>query len=285
MSHLPEIFRTTNGEKCAPLRRLSGAHFSYLTVDSCFGGKRGIKVVYRISVWLFVPRNFFQTKMAQPSVANYFNTRKRSAADDKATRAKKVLVLDSEDARDSKVRLLDDRAVVFSPSNKLTPKPESTPSARASGMAKKPSRRMVQKRPTSQCSGQRDIQEVFKGMSKNTSESAPVLKQTEVVLHSPESLVNSRHVTPPSSPTKSVNLMDRVKNADKEPTLKEIRQKLSRSNRLAELRASIASYKCSQKKLEEAEKRTARIEDSPTLKSFKTLEFEVNVRYLHFSFL
>lgn len=222
--------------------------------------------------------------MAQPSVANYFNTRKRSAIEDKAARVRKVLVLDGDDKSDGKERLLGDKAIIFSPSNKFLPKPEplaSTSTKKAiTGessdlkMAKKTQRRVVHRKATPHSSTQRDLQEIFTSMTKADSE----IRQTEV--DNPDAIVNSRHVTPPTTPTKRVNMLDKVKNVQQELSLKEIKQKLTRSSRLAELRASIARFKDSEKKLEQAEKETAKVAESPTLKTFKTLEFEVNVRWV-----
>lgn len=226
--------------------------------------------------------------MAQPSIENYFSTRKRSAVDDKVLRAKKVLVLDGEDKNDGKERLLGDKAIVFSPSNKLLSKVESVSSKKAasdehsnSKMARKIHRKALHKKTTSHSSGQRDLQEIFNSMTKATPEiESSVTQQAEVIINSPDAEVNRRHVTPPSTPTKRVNMLDKVKNVEHEPTLKEIKEKLSRSNRLAELRASIARFKAGDKKLEEAEKKTAKVAQSPTLNSFKTLEFEVQLRFV-----
>lgn len=233
--------------------------------------------------------------MAQPSIANYFNTRKRSAVDDKVARAKKVLVLDGEDKNDGKERLLGDKAIVFSPSNKLLSKIEAVSSKKVTTdeisnskiMAKKTQRKAPHKKATTHCSGQRDLQEIFNSMTKATQEieSSAITQQTEVIINSPDAEVNRRHVTPPSTPTKTLNMLDKVKNVDHEPTLKEIKEKLSRSNRLAELRASIARFKAGEKKLEEAEKKTEKVAQSPTLNSFKTLEFEVQLRFVCFNYI
>lgn len=221
--------------------------------------------------------------MAQPSIANYFNTRKRSAIDDKTARAKKVLVLDGEDRNDGKERLLGDKAIIFSPSNKTVHKIENITSASCrkiaggaiadSKMAKKVQRRVVHKKVTTPSAGQRDLQDIFNSMSERND-----TQQTEIKINSPDTEINRRHVTPPTTPTKRVNMLDKVKNVEHEPTLKEIKEKLTRSNRLAELRASIARFKSSERKLEQAEKKTEIIAKSPALNTFKTLEFEVQLR-------
>ncbi|GJQ76968.1 putative DNA replication factor [Trypoxylus dichotomus] len=83
------------------------------------------------------------------------------------------------------------------------------------------------------------------------------------------------HVTPPSTPTKRVNAMDKVKPIARELSFNELKQKLSRSSRLAELKASITKFKQLDSKLEAVEKKTSKIEDSPNLKNFRTIELEV----------
>lgn len=227
-------------------------------------------------------------EMAQPSVANYFNTRKRCAVEDKAARVKKVLVLDGEDKNDGKERLLGDKAIIFSPSNKVVSKTDAIAIAPGrkvinavadSKMAKKAQRRAPRKKVTAHPSSQRDLQEIFGSMGKSSQETEQCdTQQTEVIINSPDSEVNKRHVTPPTTPTKRVNILDKVKDTEREPSLKEIKEKLSRSNRLAELRASIGRFKSAEKKLEQAEKKTEEIANSPTLNAFKTLEFEVQLR-------
>lgn len=222
--------------------------------------------------------------MAQPSIANYFNTRKRSAVGDSIGSAKKVLVLDSEDKNERKERLVGDKAIVFSPSNTLSSSSKKIVSEEGSKviMAKKIPRKTHHRKATSQLCGQRNLQEIFNNMTKGPPEiETSVTQQTAVLINSPDSEVNRRHVTPPSTPTKRVNMLDRVKNVEHEPTLKEIKEKLTRSNRLAELRASIARFKAGERKLEEAEKKTEKVTQSPTLNSFKTLEFEVQVRLVY----
>lgn len=229
--------------------------------------------------------------MAQPSVANYFSTKKRSAVEDaKIERAKKVLVLDAEDKTTGNERLMGDKAIVFSPSNNLLSKTESVSSKKIVNeektilkMAKKSQKKAPHRKATSHSCGQRDLQEVFNRMTKGTPEiEKDITQQKETRTNSPDSEVSRRHVTPPSTPTKRVNMLDKVQNVEHEPTLKEIKEKLTRSNRLAELRASIARFKAGERKLEQAEKKTEKVSQSPTLNNFKTLEFEVQIRFVCF---
>lgn len=227
--------------------------------------------------------------MAQTSIANYFNTKKRPAVDDKTAKVKKVLVLEGEDKNNGNDRL-GDKAIVFSPSNKVLLKAESALIKKIvsdgnsnSKMAKKVQRKGYHKKVTAHSSGQRDLQEIFNSMTQGIPEvENNVMPQTEVKINSPDSEISRRHVTPPNTPTKRVNMLDKVKNIECEPTLREIKEKLTRSNRLAELRASIARFKAGERKLEEAEKKTEKVAQSPTLNSFKTLEFEVQVRFVSY---
>ncbi|KAK9743504.1 DNA replication factor CDT1 like [Popillia japonica] len=55
---------------------------------------------------------------------------------------------------------------------------------------------------------------------------------------------------------------------------------MSRSSRLAELKASISKFKQLENKLESAESKTSSLKESPNLKSFRTLELEVALRTL-----
>lgn len=226
--------------------------------------------------------------MSQPSVANYFITRKRTALDDKFARAKKVLILDENEKGEVTERLNDGKSVIFinnanaTIDNKAAPNNESRKSRAnipTSGSTRKVVRKMGAKRVL-EGSSQRDIQEFFSNIVEKPMSQTTLTEQTsiEVSLKSPESIVHERHVTPPNTPTKVINRLDKISNHIKEPSLKEIRQKLTRSHRLAELRASIAKFKESSHKLEQAEKKTAQVAESPTLKNFKTIEFDVQLR-------
>lgn len=239
--------------------------------------------------------NCYLNIMAQTTISNYFNTRKRTAADDKIERARKVLILDGDKKSETKDRLEGEKVVVFSASNNLsekvqtkrdnalnsaTPRVINPEPSSAPVMARKANRKPVHRRPPTSVN-QTDIQELFKKMAKTPAvQEEPTRAKTEINLSTPESITRELHVTPPTTPTKRLNRLDNLHNVDREPTIKQIREKLTRSHRLAELRASISRFKDSAGKLEEAEQKIAKVEQSPTLKAFKTLEFEVNVRYV-----
>ncbi|KAJ8973752.1 hypothetical protein NQ317_018339 [Molorchus minor] len=62
------------------------------------------------------------------------------------------------------------------------------------------------------------------------------------------------HVTSPTTPKKA-NAMDNVKEKPDGPSLKEIKRKMTRSSRLAELKASIGRFQEGAIKLKEIEKK------------------------------
>lgn len=80
----------------------------------------------------------------------------------------------------------------------------------------------------------------------------------------------------PSSPCK-INAMDKLNCTGKELSLKEIKSKLSRSSRLAELKASLNRFQKANDKLKEIEKKTEK-NTKLQIKEFKTLELEVHLR-------
>lgn len=222
--------------------------------------------------------------MSQPSVASYFSTRKRLACDDlKSTSAKKVLVLDSNSAdslpssihhpdptKDSKLTCTTPelRQIVMQSGNKIN----------NTTMAKKPKQTKIRK--LKEVPNQRDLQTLLNNVTTIESNHTIVQDLT------PKGDVNKEpiHRTPPSTPIKRVNAMDNVKPIARELSFNELKQKMSRSSRLAELKASISKFKQLDTKLQEVEKKTSKIEDSPNLKSFKTIELEVALRYVLFKY-
>lgn len=234
---------------------------------------------------MYCAHKIIVTTMSQPSVANYFSTRKRSALDDKLVRAKKVLILEGNESSEvtSEVteRLNDGKSVIFV--NKPIINSKSAPNHEKFKTNPGAARKIVRKvgpKKVSESGKQREIQDFFNNVVAKPTPPTTPKKQTliETSLKSPETVVQERHVTPPNTPTKVVNRLDKVNDHIKEPSIKEIRQKLTRSHRLTELRASIARFKESSQKLEQAEKKTAKVAESPTLKNFKTIEFDVQLR-------
>lgn len=85
----------------------------------------------------------------------------------------------------------------------------------------------------------------------------------------------------PSKVVVNKNAMDKIS----ELSMNDIKTKLSRSAKLAELKASIARIKEGEKKLEKIQQQKAeKKEDTgPAIKSFKSLELEVPLRYVKYN--
>lgn len=222
--------------------------------------------------------------MAQSSIASYFNTRKRSAIEDlKLSRAKKVLVLDNASGNSSDV--VDDKKLVFStciPQNEThtasnkTQEKEEKKSLIANrivslSVQKSTSNRINSAKKMKNDRTQQSIDDLFGRMSKSSTES------TQKMIESTDA-ERQNCTTPPGTPTKQINAMDKVQEKPTGPSLKEIKRKMTRSAKLAELRASISRFQEGASKLKEIEKTTEKIEDSPKLKNFKTIELEIESR-------
>lgn len=224
--------------------------------------------------------------MAQPSIACYFNARKRSAIEDtKINHSKKVLILDANEHDGSDVLCKNESINVIrsycdlkdvSSSTKLS---ELQEKKKVVGVNKivsnnfnkqKPVKKMVATRTKAlrTPSNNGDIQNLFNNMKSETS------KVTEITV--PREITN--HITPPNTPTKTTNALDKVRDKPDGPSLKEIKRKMTRSARLAELKASIGRFQDNVVKLKEIEKKTSDIPESPKLKSFRTIELEVHTR-------
>ncbi|XP_056634459.1 DNA replication factor Cdt1 [Diorhabda sublineata] len=221
--------------------------------------------------------------MAQPSVACFFNARKRSAAEDiKINRAKKVLLLDNEDscgelAENDKINVVNAESVIkdvlcLQQSNELQEKEKNYQSNKivnnriANRVQNKKVIAVRNKNLKSTCK-QPDIQNFFNKMKNDSNK---VIETTVTAINEEKS-----HVTPPRTPTKNINALDKVGEKPEGPSLKEIKRKLTRSARLAELKASISRFQENSNKLKDIEKKTSQIPESPKLKTFKTIELEV----------
>ncbi|KAF5288267.1 hypothetical protein FQA39_LY04035 [Lamprigera yunnana] len=207
--------------------------------------------------------------MAQPSVLNYFNNRKRTALEDnKIDRAKKVLVLDGNGA-DTKsdifaLKNINNKIITAAPLPKVVTAPATPKLTKKATVAKakkiKPLSNSVPidhllnniRRSTVSCNTEDEKANIHNTITESPSE-------------------GPREFEPPSTPPKSENALDKIKLTGQEPTLAELKFKLSRSSRLAELKASLNRFKESQKGLAAAEKKTI------SLKNFKELELEVNL--------
>lgn len=186
-------------------------------------------------------------KMAQPSVASYFNTRKRPAIDEyKINHVKKVLVLD--DTSTYKEKIINP-PLPSKVSSTLTAKKNDIigVSARTEKILESCARKvLVASKPASRTrkNGNQDIQKLLDNMGRS-----------------------ERCVTPPAQPLNNTN-----------EELNVIKKKICKSSKLADLKASISRFNASSAKLQEAEQRTASVTQSPKIKSFKSIEFEVTLR-------
>lgn len=239
-----------------------------------------------VFVWTF--KSFlFVSKMSQPSVINYFSTRKRVASDDlKSNSAKKVLVLDNDSVEHLAKNIIPAEVIRDCRTTITTPKiPQIVLSVDINkpnqpSMAKKPRQGRIKK--IKEIPNQRDIQTLLSNVGVKTSTPQNVTSTTEVQIRdvTPINEVKKEpvHITPPSTPVKRINALDKVKPTARELSFNELKQKMSRSSRLAELKASISKFKQLENKLESAESKTSSLKESPNLKSFRTLELEVALR-------
>ncbi|XP_044270596.1 DNA replication factor Cdt1 [Tribolium madens] len=185
--------------------------------------------------------------MAQPSVAQYFNNRKRAAIDDHKTEYP------------TKVLLLDQDAATHTPKNGLHGTQISSPNV---------SKIIVKKPETSKIVKSTNLEQ--QNVSRKVIR-APKKKIKAGSNQDIQSLLNNmrnieRCVTPPNPSEK-----------DAKKELDDIKKKICRSSKLKELKASISRFKESAEQLKVVEKKTADLSKSPQLKTFKSIEFEVLV--------
>ncbi|XP_050315928.1 DNA replication factor Cdt1 isoform X2 [Anthonomus grandis grandis] len=193
--------------------------------------------------------------MSQPSVACFFNNRKRAAIED--SKIHQVTRQDtSDDVASEKLPKLQSKEEKIE-ANKIV-------SSGVTSSNKKVIKATRGRKVTKAVPNSANIEELFKKMHKSEPEI------TEIGTELPTKLTEEElHKTPP----KSKNAMDKIKPTG--PSLKEIKNKMTRSVRLAELKASISRFQEGAKKLSEIEKKTSQIPDSPKLNRFKTIELEV----------
>lgn len=245
--------------------------------------------------------------MSQPSVINYFATRKRTAVEESnISRAKKVLILDSEENEANKreiieIKLPDEEQVssrsgVYSDNSKdktvlqkfVTMKELNHNSlekdfkfpqrsrvvaklnfdANKSNQVNVPTRKTISAKPKhKKLNNQIDIQTVFLNMKNKSAVDTKVFPEKT-------NIQNVNEKTPPSSPIKSA--MNNITKSDL--SLNEIKTKLTRSARLAELKASLVKFNKSAVQLKAAEKITQAIQSqTPALNKFRSIELEVQL--------
>lgn len=222
--------------------------------------------------------------MAQPSVACYFSSRKRTAVEDtKINRAKKVLVLDSDQINEKSCIAKKLNENVDSEVKSVVVTRESTCKSNKNDEKNIFTKKVITistskpKDDTAKLSKVKNVKAKCKANSRNIQELLHNMKSKQPETEILPTEIQS-HITPPGTPTKIVNVLDKVKDKPDGPSIKEIRKKLTRSARLAELKASLSRFQEGENKLNEIEKETKKIPESPKLQSFRTIELEVVTR-------
>lgn len=227
-------------------------------------------------IYIFVQNILSKTNMAQPSVAQFFNTRKRAAVE-QIHRSNKVHLLNNDsDTLQPKIQKLDlqptkvihDDSIDYLKRSKIATKLNFDSEMVSPKVVKKPASRITRK--VSSDAKQLNIQQLFQNMHEKKIDEV----QEEV----------REYPTTPKKQQKST--MERINSTKKDDlSLNDIKVKLSRSTRLAELKASIAKINKSAAKLEQLEKQTAKIDAAPVigasneagaLKEFKTIELDIS---------
>lgn len=226
--------------------------------------------------------------MSQPSVTSFFNTRKRGASDDLRGKSK-VLILDNDkgsiisevtSSRPSspnitKLNSSVVRNIQFD-TNKSSP---SSSPARPKMMTRL---RATKTRKVSVEDGQIDIRESFLKMNEQINKKEPVIVPFEKCgLLSPRKnttptkrqITNEQSSVGSTTPKKPTDLIDKL--AKQEMSLGEIKQRLNKSSRLAELKARIDRFKeCDQKLNKILEEKNQQQQDDDNLKPLKIKKFE-----------
>lgn len=230
--------------------------------------------------------------MAQPSVASFFNNRKRAAIEDtKINQARKVLLLDSTQI-DAPLKgglggygniiptKVSQDLLNFQdecPNDKIKKLQEKEEKAVASKIVIAPNsanKKIIRASRTKKIkapSNNKNIQELINKMGKPNIKPPEMPIEATQVNH--QTCEDKEYITPPSSPTKRINAMDKIRMGG--PSLKELKNKMTRSARLSELKASLNRFQEGDKKLKEIEAKTSQIPESPKLKGFRTIELEV----------
>lgn len=254
--------------------------------------------------------------MSQPSVTAFFQTRKRGAIDDLRGKSK-VLVLENERTIQSEVNKPGevDKLITLSVDGKTSPKlvfkanqsrtleklnssvvrniqfdsSKSSPSSKTPKMNTRA--RTTRTRKFSTEEGQTDIRDSFLKINNNETISS---RETVTVPFEKRGLLSpKKNLTPTkkqvqtnqpaagsTTPNKTTNLMDKL--AQKDLSFGEIKNRITKSSRLAELKARIDEFKQTDKKLVNFLKERDDEKDDqvkpPKIKKFEKIELEVPVR-------
>lgn len=218
--------------------------------------------------------------MAQPSVAQFFNTRKRCAVDDIfAAKSRKVLIVDQKSSK------LAEPCIVPVYNAKTVEKVEPVKQTKLSAR-----RRLLQvngstKSKSNELSNQRTLDNFMKkkdDAENPTEENVKIIEPEKIKKAEESKKVVNETLKDAKAPTKEV--VELKSKAKKELNLEGVQQKLSRSEKLAELKASLFRFKQADARLKDAENKSKAVienkekPDVKKLKAFKSIELEVNLR-------
>lgn len=252
--------------------------------------------------------------MASPSIASFFNVRKRAAADDIVNARNKVLRLDSPNETTDRAKALVERAILAK--NKLVDADLSTSTfsttsakivkenapAQAKPSVRRTTRRTI-KRTNATTATEEALKQpkivkftlggslsprkkaissqalLFKAIDKNLSGEAPTTPTKQPVIE-----------PKPSTSTVKAGIVNKcLTNAKKELSFDEIKSKVGRSSRLDELKTILNKRQQLEEQYQACiNKRNAKLKaqnsplkaDGQTLKQFDTIELEVLSRYV-----
>ncbi|XP_015127804.1 DNA replication factor Cdt1 [Diachasma alloeum] len=235
--------------------------------------------------------------MSQPTVTSFFHTRKRQATDELKNKAK-VLILEQERTRSKGIEVskpAKDAETSDSSSPKLVftsdPKPEKLNSvvrsiqfdAKSSPRARMTTRgRATRSRKGSAQEGQQDIRESFQKIneektSKNVVFEKKGLLSPRKAISTPNEAQSAPETSeePAAGSTTPKSSLERVGRS--QLSLREIKDRINRSSRLAELKASIDRIKRCEEKLENLRKDEEDKGMPPKIRKFERIELEVPV--------
>lgn len=232
--------------------------------------------------------------MASPSVASYFSSRKRAAADDLSNTKKKIIRLDgnsgvTESGPSDQHALLKAKLGVDDAINKPTIFANVLPSTKSKPIEKKTTRRTLKRQPSSDNASQPKIVKftlagTLSPRKKNADPKMVFqLKEKNPVGNATVPSINSNTVERSSG--SETNLLASPSNAKRELSFDAIKSKVSRSSKLEELKAILKNRQqleqqlqaCVQKRCGKLIQKSTTEQESEgcTLKKFDSIELEV----------
>lgn len=247
--------------------------------------------------------------MASPSIAAYFNVRKRAAADDISNNKNKIIRLEDNDSISMsgshekhvwiKNKIGDDtkdQCIIKSPNLSAT-----SNAAKPKDSDKRIHRRVLKRNlesdkekslqpkivkftlggALSPKKKNADAKTIFQSKATNSAESSPTPKSDQAPVS---------QAKPTASVSKTIVLNNLISNAKKDQTYEEIKSKVARSSRLQELKAMLKNRQQLEEQLQACvQKRNGKLQpaqasattDGVGLKKFDTIELEVLSRLVY----